>query len=69
MCALVKYIFDARRDKGSSKAKLLFDLLFPVLIEKGGIELASDEYFLLGGDLRDWSEIVQRLVHYGFDNT
>ncbi|KAI7860527.1 leucine carboxyl methyltransferase 2-like protein [Circinella umbellata] len=47
----------------------LYELIQNVRIVRGGIELASDEYFLLGGDLREWSEIVQRLVHYGFDST
>ncbi|KAI8148337.1 leucine carboxyl methyltransferase 2-like protein [Fennellomyces sp. T-0311] len=38
-------------------------------IEKGGAELASDEYFLLSGDLREWSDIVERLSVYGFDTS
>ncbi|KAI9253404.1 S-adenosyl-L-methionine-dependent methyltransferase [Phascolomyces articulosus] len=47
----------------------LNDLIQNVRIEKGGIEFASDEYFLIGGDLREWSDIVERLVHYGFDTS
>ena len=38
-----------------------------VTIAAGGTELSSGNYHLVGGDLRAWPTVVERLVHYGFD--
>ncbi|KAI8370346.1 leucine carboxyl methyltransferase 2-like protein [Radiomyces spectabilis] len=38
-----------------------------VIVEKGGMELKGDDYSLIGGDLREWHNIVQRLLYHGFD--
>ncbi|KAI8380028.1 leucine carboxyl methyltransferase 2-like protein [Blakeslea trispora] len=50
------------------RRKQLSDLLEgSVRIERGGIDLKSDQYCLLGGDLRKWSEVSQQLVASGLD--
>ncbi|KAI8059468.1 S-adenosyl-L-methionine-dependent methyltransferase [Gongronella butleri] len=48
-----------RRELGS--------LFGDVTIAAGGTELSSGNYHLVGGDLRAWPAVVERLVHYGFD--
>jgi hypothetical protein len=40
--------------------------LLTVQLERGGQELSSSDYALIGGDLREWSDIVERLTHHGF---
>ncbi|KAF7721405.1 hypothetical protein EC973_004711 [Apophysomyces ossiformis] len=38
-----------------------------IKIDKGGMELSSHDYCLIGEDLRAWNNVVERLVHYGLD--
>ncbi|ORX49136.1 leucine carboxyl methyltransferase [Hesseltinella vesiculosa] len=40
-----------------------------VTLAAGGAELSSNDYHLIGTDLRDWPRTVQRLQHYGLDVT
>ncbi|KAI8878956.1 leucine carboxyl methyltransferase [Backusella circina FSU 941] len=39
----------------------------PVKIERGGMDLKSSNYCLIGGDLRDWNDIAKRLMDSGLD--
>lgn len=36
-------------------------------IERGGMDLKSADYCLLGGDLRKWTDVSNRLLESGFD--
>ena len=38
-----------------------------VKIGRGGMDLLSSEYCLIGGDLRKWSDIATRLIDAGLD--
>ncbi|KAI8350620.1 leucine carboxyl methyltransferase 2-like protein [Choanephora cucurbitarum] len=38
-----------------------------VSLERGGMDLKSDQYCLIGGDLREWPEVSQRLIASGLD--
>ncbi|KAI8088861.1 S-adenosyl-L-methionine-dependent methyltransferase [Halteromyces radiatus] len=38
-----------------------------IRLERGGAELSSHDYHLIGGDLRQWDQIVERLQVHGFD--
>lgn len=52
------------------KRKELFSLLDDpeqAKIERGGMDLKSSSYCLLGGDLRNWSDITTKLVDAGLD--
>jgi tRNA wybutosine-synthesizing protein 4 len=39
-----------------------------VKIERGGMDLKSSNYCILGGDLRNWTDITKRLVNAGLDH-
>lgn len=45
----------------------LLDTSKDLKIERGGMDLKSDKYCLLGGDLRKWSDVVGLLLKSGFD--
>lgn len=50
------------------KRKELFSLLDEnAKVERGGMDLNSLDYCVLGGDLRNWSDTVTRLVDAGLD--
>ncbi|ORZ03045.1 leucine carboxyl methyltransferase 1 [Syncephalastrum racemosum] len=52
------------------RRKELHEHLSHVRIEKGGTELQSDQYCLLGNDLRSWKEsVVPQLLANGFDTS
>lgn len=36
--------------------------------ERGGMELGSADYALIGGDLRHWDNIADRLAYHGFQS-
>ena len=36
--------------------------------ERGGMELGSADYALIGGDLRHWDNIANRLAYHGFQS-
>ncbi|KAI9314464.1 S-adenosyl-L-methionine-dependent methyltransferase [Dichotomocladium elegans] len=36
-------------------------------LERGGMDLVSDDYVLVGGDLRQWPNIMSHMLDYGFD--
>lgn len=38
-----------------------------IKIGRGGMDLLSKDYSILGGDLRNWSDIANRLVEAGLD--
>ena len=57
----------AMRIKKSKELSLIVGESAKVL--KGGADFASTNYFLLGGDLRDWSTVVGKLKSYGFDSS
>lgn len=38
-----------------------------VKIERGGMDLKGPDYCMLGGDLRNWTDITTRLVDAGLD--
>lgn len=38
-----------------------------IRLEKGGTELSSFDYHLIGGDLRQWDQVVDRLVAHGLN--
>ncbi|ORZ25893.1 S-adenosyl-L-methionine-dependent methyltransferase [Absidia repens] len=38
-----------------------------IRLEKGGTELSSHDYHLIGGDLRQWDQVVERLFAHGLD--
>ncbi|CAM0138586.1 unnamed protein product, partial [Umbelopsis sp. WA50703] len=50
------------------KRKELFSLLDEnAKVERGGMDLKSLDYCVLGGDLRNWPDTVTRLVEAGLD--
>lgn len=53
--------------KTRKELSVLLDDPDQVKIERGGMDLKSTSYCLLGGDLRNWSEIVTRMVDAGLD--
>ncbi|CAO3594480.1 unnamed protein product [Absidia cylindrospora] len=38
-----------------------------IRLEKGGTEMSSHDYHLIGGDLRQWDQVVERLFAHGLD--
>ncbi|KAG0738754.1 hypothetical protein G6F57_007173 [Rhizopus arrhizus] len=42
--------------------------LLDIKIERGGMDLKSQDYCLLGGDLRHWPEVSNQLIRAGFDS-
>ncbi|KAI8336809.1 leucine carboxyl methyltransferase [Chlamydoabsidia padenii] len=38
-----------------------------IRLDKGGTELSSNDYHLIGGDLREWDKVVDRLLAHGLD--
>ncbi|KAI9031931.1 leucine carboxyl methyltransferase 2-like protein [Phycomyces nitens] len=36
-------------------------------LERGGTELIGPDYCLVGGDLREWDQVADRLIHHGLD--
>ncbi|KAI7862867.1 S-adenosyl-L-methionine-dependent methyltransferase, partial [Spinellus fusiger] len=47
---------------------MLHQLLGPrESLQFGGTELVSEKYCLIGGDLREWTSVVERLLHHGLD--
>lgn len=53
--------------KKSKELSSLLDDPEKVKIERGGMDLKSTGYCLLGGDLRNWSDIASRMIDAGFD--
>lgn len=53
--------------KKRKELSCLLDDLDQVKIERGGMDLKSTSYCLLGADLRKWSDIANRLVDAGLD--
>lgn len=53
--------------KKSKELSSLLDDPEKVKIERGGMDLKSTSYCLLGGDLRNWSDIASRMMDAGFD--
>lgn len=53
--------------KKRKELSCLLDDLDQVKIERGGMDLKSTSYCLLGADLRNWSDIATRLVEAGLD--
>lgn len=52
------------------KRKELYSLLDDpslVKIERGGMDLKGPDYCILGGDLRNWTDITKRLVDAGLN--
>ncbi|KAI9281612.1 S-adenosyl-L-methionine-dependent methyltransferase [Sporodiniella umbellata] len=45
----------------------LSELIGEMKIERGGLDLKAKDYCLLGGDLRNWSEVSNHLLSAGFD--
>lgn len=52
--------------KRKELSSLLGDL-DQVKIERGGMDLKSASYCLLGGDLRNWTDVATRLIEAGLD--
>ncbi|KAI7890654.1 S-adenosyl-L-methionine-dependent methyltransferase [Mucor mucedo] len=53
--------------KKRKELSCLLDDLDQVKIERGGMDLKSTSYCLLGADLRKWSDIAHQLVEAGLD--
>ncbi|GAA5813458.1 hypothetical protein MFLAVUS_006936 [Mucor flavus] len=73
-CQLLKYFeidfpeITMKKVMAVKKRKELFSLLDEnAKVERGGMDLKSLDYCVLGGDLRNWSDTVTRLVDAGLD--
>lgn len=58
-----------RKAMSIKRHKELYNLLdgSSVKIERGGMNFISSDYCVLGGDLRDWEDIVENLKQTNFD--
>jgi hypothetical protein len=58
-----------RKAMAIKKHKELYSLLDgdSVKIERGGMDFKSSDYYVLGGDLRDWEDIVRSLEKIDFN--
>jgi tRNA wybutosine-synthesizing protein 4 len=53
--------------KKRKELSCLLDDIDQVKIERGGMDLKGSSYCMLGADLRNWSDIANRLVDAGLD--